>query len=72
MAGHIMLRRDNAAVQPFIEQDIRRFRQRLPGRECPRNLIPRNGFIIGVQIFARLAFAVWPYSMKVCSSSRSR
>ena len=57
MPGHILLRGDNAAVQSLIEQDIRRFRQRLPGRKCPRNLIPRYGLIVGVQVFTRLTFA---------------
>nr|BFF12569.1 hypothetical protein GCM10025699_38720 [Microbacterium flavescens] len=31
MAGDIMLRRDNPAVQPLIEQHVCRLRQRLPG-----------------------------------------
>ena len=58
MAGDIMLRRDNPAVQPLIEQHVCRLRQRLPGGKGPRHLIPRHGFVIGVEIFPRLTFAV--------------
>ena len=58
MAGDIMMRRDNPAVQPLIEQYVCRLRQRLPGGESPWHLIPRYGFVIGVQVFPRLAFSV--------------
>lgn len=57
MPGHVLLWGDDAAVQSFIKQDIRRFRQRLPGRESPWHLVPRYGLIVSVQIFSRLAFA---------------
>ena len=58
MAGDIMLRRDNPAVQPLIEQHVRRLRQRLPRGEGSRHLIPRHGFVIGVEVFTRLTFAM--------------
>ncbi|CNV24865.1 Uncharacterised protein [Salmonella enterica subsp. enterica serovar Bovismorbificans] len=60
MTRDIMLWGDDAAVQSFIKQHIGRFRKRLPGGKRAGNLIPRYGFIIGMQIFTRLAFTRLP------------
>ena len=57
MSCDLMLGRDDAAVQAFIEQYVSGFRQGLPRGKRPRYLIPWHGFIIGMQIFTRLAFA---------------
>ena len=52
-----MLLRDDAAVQPFVKQHVGIFRQRLPRRKRAWHLVPGHRFVVGVQIFARLAFA---------------
>ncbi|MNZ43614.1 hypothetical protein D3C78_612210 [compost metagenome] len=54
MPRHILLRRHHTAVQSFVKQHIGRFRERLPRRKRARHLVPRHGFVIGVQIFTRL------------------
>ena len=51
MAGNVMLRRHHAAVQPFIKQHIRGFRQRLPGGKGSRHLVPGDRLIVGVEVF---------------------
>ena len=57
VTGDIVLGRHHAAVQPFIKQHICWLRQGLPGGERTGNLVPGNGFIVGVQIFSCLACA---------------
>ncbi len=48
MVCDVVLRRHDAAVQAFVKEDVSRLGQRLPGREGPRNLVPRHGFVIGM------------------------
>ncbi|MNP73985.1 hypothetical protein D3C76_1707820 [compost metagenome] len=51
MFGYVNLIGHYAAVQPFVEQDIRRGGQWLPRREGARYLIVRHGLVVGMQIF---------------------
>ena len=57
MARHIGIISHNAAVQSFVEQQVRTGLDFLPGREFAGLLAKRFGFLVTVQIIAAFAAA---------------